>query len=152
MQCGGCKTLIMIPNQPLEIPMLIVWLSLYLSVIRQTFGWGVTNARNNWKNHIMASLVSPSTIAKANGNMLRFRSWLIPVNKVAWYLPVKKVPSTWTMGLQLNPSIQGLKAQKTRSNTWQELSSRPSTTTGLVTYCTIVPGRLCYKAWNHLGR
>jgi len=25
-----------------------------LSVIRQAFGWGVTNARNNWKNHIMA--------------------------------------------------------------------------------------------------
>jgi len=45
-----------------------------LLVIRQTFGWGVTNARNNWKNYIMASLVSPSTIAKANGNMLRFPS------------------------------------------------------------------------------
>jgi len=45
-----------------------------LSVIRQAFGWGVTNACNNWKNHIMASFASPSTIAKANGNMLRFPS------------------------------------------------------------------------------
>jgi len=41
-----------------------------LSVIRQKFGWGVTNARNNWKNHIMAYMVSPSTIAKTNRNML----------------------------------------------------------------------------------
>jgi len=45
-----------------------------LSITRQTFGWGVTYARNNSKNHIMASFVSPSIIAKANGNMLWFPS------------------------------------------------------------------------------
>ena len=86
-----------------------------LLAIMHKFGWGVTYCHNNWKNHIKASWVSPSTIANANGNMFRFTSWAIAVNNVPWYLPVRNVSSTCTMGLQkLKPLIQ--KDQNTRSN------------------------------------
>ena len=88
-----------------------------LSVIMHKFGWGVTHCHNNWKNQIKASQVSPSTIANANGNMFRFPSWAVAANNVPWYLPVRNVPSTCTMGLpKLKPSIQGLKDQNMRSN------------------------------------
>ena len=60
-----------------------------LFVIKQRFDCGVTYSLRSWKNHIKASFVSPSTIAKAKGNILRDSSWAIVVSNVPWYLPVR---------------------------------------------------------------
>ena len=50
----------------------------------------MTCDRNRRKNQISVSFVSPSTIAKAKGNMFRLPSWPIAVSKVLWYFLVKK--------------------------------------------------------------
>jgi len=71
-----------------------------LSVMKQRFDCGVTCSLKSWTNHIKASFVSPSTIAKAKGNILRDPSWASDISNVPWYLPVRNVPSTWIIGLQ----------------------------------------------------
>lgn len=61
----------LILNQPQEIIMLKMWVP--ISVMRRTFGWGVTYTCNNWKNHIMISFVSPSLIAKVIPNYFCYK-------------------------------------------------------------------------------
>jgi len=71
-----------------------------LWVMRQTFGWGVTYAWNNWKNPMMVYFVSPLTITKANGNMFQFTSG----SRVHWcifYFWVTYTTSQTTVGSQV---------------------------------------------------
>jgi hypothetical protein len=59
-----------------------------------------------------ASLVSPSTIAKATGKIWLFPSWATTNNNVPLYFWYNQIPSTCTIGLQSEkPSMHGFKAQ-----------------------------------------
>jgi len=60
------------PSQPTSRDCSVESMTMSLSMIMHTFSLGVPYSRNNWKNHMIASFVSPSTITKAKGNMLRF--------------------------------------------------------------------------------
>ncbi|KAK2451085.1 hypothetical protein QL285_010167 [Trifolium repens] len=61
---------------------------------------GVTYVLRFFKKKDHASFVSPSTIAKATGNIWWFPSWATASNNVPLYFPYNHVPSTCTSGLQ----------------------------------------------------
>ena len=94
------------------------------------------------------SKLSLLTIANANGNTLPLAVTIIATSNTPVYFPYKNVPAMVIIGLQyLNPSMMGLKDQKTK---WK---------TGIMVvppiylcfHCTMVPGLEVCNACMNLG-
>ena len=124
-----------------------------LLVIKHIPCCGVTCVLKFCRKKCQPSIVSPSTMANANGNMLLVPSCATAINNVPLYLPYSHVPSICTVGLQnANASMHALNDQKSQWNmTLFEIGWLDSSNAWIVWILTIVSETKSCKTCRNLG-